>query len=334
MSLTNIGKISALESLIQYLKDQNYRFTTTTPLTHQRVNARHQNTLSETLRDAFGWNRPFRRDVLPDDLFTALKQNEAVVADGDGWRSRVRASSIDQDLLLHSGYPTTEPDAVFLGPDTYRFCRLIREVLADYGRPLKRAVDIGCGTGAGGLTIARNAACNELIWTDISQKALNFCTTNLKQAGMADPRVVHSDLFANLEGNFDLIVANPPYLNDPLQRAYRHGGGSLGSQLSVRIAVEAVAHLSLGGTLILYTGSPIVEGEDRLRSEIERGLWGHPVQWSYQEIDPDVFGEELELTPYQCVERIAVVALVMMKVGDGDGSAGVRGAGTRRSASP
>jgi methylase of polypeptide subunit release factors len=37
-----------------------------------------------------------------------------------------------------------------------------------------------------------------------------------------------SDVFGSIDANGDLIIANPPYLVDRLQRAYRHGGGTLG----------------------------------------------------------------------------------------------------------
>ena len=317
MTITKSREVSSKERLLHYLKEQDYKFITSTPLTHQRVNDRKKDRVGETLRDAFGWNIPFSRALLPEDVFAILERDGLVTPVPRGWKSNVRASCVGQDLFLHSGYPTTEPDAVFLGPDSYRFCRLIQQTLANRSAPIRRALDVGCGSGVGGVAIARNATCDEIIWSDISDKALDFCSANLRGCGFSEPQLVRSDLFAALDGTFDLIVANPPYLNDPLQRAYRHGGGALGSRLSVRIAVESVPRLSPGGTLILYTGSSIVDGQDRLRSEIEAGLAGAPVQWSYEEIDPDVFGEELELTPYQSVERIAVVALVMTKVGDG-----------------
>ena len=138
---------------------------------------------------------------------------------------------------------------------------------------------------------------------------------NAEAAGVRSVATVHSDLFVNVDGEFDMIVANPPYLNDPLQRAYRHGGGELGSELSVRIARAAKDKLAAGGTLLLYTGSPIVGGVDRLRQAVEEDFARSDLRWDYEEIDPDVFGEELDTAAYQNVDRIAAVVLTARKPG-------------------
>jgi methylase of polypeptide subunit release factors len=130
-----------------------------------------------------------------------------------------------------------------------------------------------------------------------------------------DVTTTRSDLFENVEGKFDLIVANPPYLNDPLERTYRHGGGELGSQLSIRIAQGAKDKLSPGGSLLLYTGSPIVGGVDRLCHAIETCFADSDLPWSYEEVDPDVFGEELESAAYNYVDRIAAVVMTARKPG-------------------
>ncbi len=151
--------------------------------------------------------------------------------------------------------------------------------------------------------------------TDINNAALQMARLNAAEAGVANVTIVHSDLFTSLDGQFDVIVANPPYLNDPLQRAYRHGGGELGSGLSFRIAQSAEARLSPGGMLLLYTGSPIVNGVDRLRLAVENDFADRTLSWSYQEIDPDVFGEELETAGYSAVDRIAAVLLTARKSG-------------------
>ena len=220
----------------------------------------------------------------------------------------VRASTLDGDLFLHSAFPTTAADAVFFGPDTYRFTRAVRAHLTEK-RLLKRALDLGCGSGAGGVVLAKSSVCHELILSDINDTALRLAGLNAHAASVRDVTTVNSDLFENIKGEFDLIISNPPYLNDPLERAYRHGGGDLGSGLSIRIAQAAKDRLLPGGSLLLYTGSPIVGGIDHLLRAIEEIYAGSGLSWSYEEVDPDVFGEELENAAYQRVDQIAAVLL-------------------------
>ena len=61
----------------------------------------------------------------------------------------------------------------------------------------------------------------------------------------------------------------------------------------------------------LYTGSAIVDGHDLLRAEVEQVVSEAGLIYEYSEIDPDVFGEELEAASYRDVERIAAVSLVV-----------------------
>jgi methylase of polypeptide subunit release factors len=311
----NLTSGTGLSALISFLKDANYSFVTPTPATHFRNNQRAGNERARSLTDAFGWSRPFPRSLLPGALFELLRECAVIFECEGGWKSSVRASTLDRDIFLHSAFPTVSPDAVFFGPDTYRFARAIKHTLVSEPRELRRALDLGCGSGAGGVVLAKNAPCRELVLTDINDTALQMTRLNAAAAGVPNFTTVRSDLFANLDGEFDMIVANPPYLNDPLQRSYRHGGGELGSGLSVRIAQAAKQRLSPGGTLLLYTGSPIVGGADRLLQAVEQDFSGCDLCWCYEEIDPDVFGEELETAAYNRVDRIAAVVLTVRKPG-------------------
>jgi hypothetical protein len=102
-------------------------------------------------------------------------------------------------------------------------------------------------------------------------------------------------------------------MQDTQQRAYRHGGERLGSELSVRIVAQAIDRLTPGGSLVLYTGTPWVNGVD-LFLEHARPLIDRPgFTWSYREVDPDVFGEELETETYAQAERIAAVVLTVTR---------------------
>ena len=304
---------TALSTLISYLGEVGYDFVTPTPATHHRVNARPGNESAVDLIGVFGWSRPFLPSLLPDRVFALLRDGGVVKEGPKGWASEVRASTLAGHIFLHSAFPTAAPESVFFGPDTYRFARSIQIHLSANPRSIRRACDIGCGSGAGGVVIGKHTICGEVVLTDINTTALFFARLNADAAGLVDATIVHSDLFDNVEGEFDLIVANPPYLNDPLLRVYRHGGGEMGSDLSIRIAQCAEKRLSAGGSLLLYTGSPIVAGVDLLRRALERSFAGRDLDWSYEEIDADVFGEELDTEAYKRVDRIAAVLMTARK---------------------
>ena len=305
----------------RWLQSTGYRFTTVTPATHARVNARHEAALAHSLRDIFGWSRPFPPGLLPPDAARWMHESgllETLPADGSPWRSKVRFSTLGESLYAHSAYPTQAAAAVFFGPDTYRFVSLIDAELAVRPLPVgARILDIGCGAGPGGMAAALTArAMNPaLVLADINPRALDFARANTALAGLAKVTFQHSDLYRELAGRFDLIVANPPYLVDAGERTYRHGGGLLGSELSLRIVREGLPLLSPGGRMILYTGAPIVDGSDPFRDAVTPVLQQAGCPFSYQEIDPDVFGEELDALAYQDAERIAAVALVARQPG-------------------
>jgi methylase of polypeptide subunit release factors len=296
----------------RWLKTQNYRFVTVTPATHSLVNARDAAAQAQGLEDIFGWSRPFQPSLLPQGVLSMLVEAGAIEDCSGAMKSRVRYSSLDDELYVHSSYPTEAADAVFFGPDTYRFAGLIHRTLERNPKLARgRIVDIGCGAGSGGVIAYRAAAePSSLILADINEAALRYAATNAALSG-TPARTVHSDLFRAVDQPVDLAVSNPPYLADAKSRVYRDGGGLLGAELSLRIVRESLSALAPGGTLILYTASCIVRGVDRFLAAVRAMLRDAPVTFSYAEIDPDVFGEELALPAYEEVDRISVVGLVL-----------------------
>lgn len=292
------------------LKVDGYDFRTPTPLTHGRVLARGRPG-ADILRDAFGWNRP----VLPNSLSPAYREfltdPALFLRTGGEYRAKVRFSTLGPLLLGHSGYPTEEADAVFFGPDTYRFTRAIhafREREPDFAP--QTCADIGAGTGAGGLFCASLfPSLNTIALLDINPRALAFATANIALNGISIAEAHFSDILSGWDGPVDLIVSNPPYLIDPSGRAYRHGGGDWGTLLAARILEQSLTRLHPNGHLLLYTGSAIVDGRDTFLETARPILDRYAIRCRYEEIDPDVFGEELDRPPYDRAERIATVLL-------------------------
>jgi methylase of polypeptide subunit release factors len=291
------------------LRARGYRFITPTPLTHQRVNQRPGNEEARNLRDIFGWSRPFCAAMLDAELFETMHAADILDADGERWISRVRWSSLGDELFVHSRFPTTSAEAVFFGPDTYRFARLVREHIKQSRQPLRRIVDIGCGAGPGAITASLLRPQSQVLGLDINPRALLYTALNARLAGVCNLETKYSDLLRDVDGSFDLIMANPPYMLDRLQRTYRHGGGELGAGLSLAILDAALERLAPGGTLLLYTGVAIFDGEDPFLEVVRQSVKSSQWEWSYQELDPDVFGEEPQEPAYAQAERIACVAL-------------------------
>ncbi|NVM74430.1 methylase of polypeptide subunit release factors [Duganella sp. SG902] len=301
----------ALLELGAALRARHYRFTTVTPLTQARVLARPHAPQASGLRDIFGWNRPFTSAAIDAELLGRMRAAGVLETSEGLLRSTLRMSTLAGEWLFHSAYPTTQADAVFFGPDTCRFVRAMEQTPAP--QLVRRVVDIGCGSGAAAITLARRFPQAEVIAADINERAVALADLNIRLAGVHNARSCHSNLLHHLDGKFDLIVANPPYLLDPGERAYRHGGGALGAGLSLQIVQAAIARLSMGGALWLYTGVAITDGEDPFLRQAAALLDEAGLRWTYEEIDPDVFGEELETPAYAGTERIAAVWLVAAK---------------------
>lgn len=303
--------LAQLGALAAFLRAQGYHFVTPTPATHARILARRRRERAQDLRDAFGWSLPFGPALLAPALREALAAAGLLHRRSETFASRVRASSLGDDLLFHSAYPTDDPDAVFFGPDSYRFAAMIGAELARCPAGSgARLLDIGTGTGVGAIAAARACAGLAITVTDVNPAALALAAVNLRLAGVAARASLGADL-SRIGGSFDVILANPPYIIDDAGRAYRDGGDRHGAGVSLAMAHEAVPRLRDGGRFLLYTGSAIVAGRDALRDALAALADEARCVLRYRELDPDVFGEELDKPAYRAVERIALVAAVI-----------------------
>lgn len=123
-----------------------------------------------------------------------------------------------------------------------------------------RVLDMGCASGILGMVAATKRNVESVLFADINEDAVKLCKRNLslnRDYINADTSVVQSDLFEKIDGNFDMIIFNAPYLREgvgeKLSREWYGGKG--GIELSVRFLKEAKDHLNEEGLVILVASS-------------------------------------------------------------------------------
>ena len=147
-------------------------------------------------------------------------------------------------------------------PETELLAELAITALQE--RPGQGALDLCCGSGCLGITLALSCPAEAVQAADISTDALAVTAKNA-DALQASIHLHQGDLFAPLTGlRFGVIVSNPPYIPADVCKTLQAevlqepsmalNGGTDGLSFYRRIAAEAPAHLFPGGKLLLEVG--------------------------------------------------------------------------------
>ena len=89
----------------------------------------------------------------------------------------------------------------------------IKLINAKYGDKKLNILDLCTGSGAIGLRLKKEYPNNDITLSDISGKALVVASQNSEDLNLP-VNIVNSDLFDKIEGKFDVIISNPPYIKD------------------------------------------------------------------------------------------------------------------------
>lgn len=143
-------------------------------------------------------------------------------------------------------------------PETELLCEQVIKIAEG-----KKVLDLCTGSGAIAIAVSKSVEC-EMVATDISSVALDIAKRNAEKLN-AKVIFFQGDLFENIDGKFDIIVSNPPYIksSDILNLAVEVkdyeplialDGGLDGYCVYTRIIDEVKSHLNEGGTLMLEVG--------------------------------------------------------------------------------
>lgn len=158
--------------------------------------------------DETGQRHPMERGAF--FLREGEEMREEPLAEYKGLLAR-RAERIPLEYLIHEtefmGLPFFVNEHVLI-PRQDTEC-LVEEVLQVSNG--KDVLDLCCGSGCIGVSLAVLGQCQSVTMTDISREALRVARRNaVKNHAAVD--TVQSDLFSGLKGKFDIIVSNPPYI--------------------------------------------------------------------------------------------------------------------------
>ena len=168
---------------------------------------------------------------------------------------------------------SVSPDTLIPRADTET---LVEEAVADIAetfedRPEIRILDLCCGTGCIGISVAK--VLSEvfdkvtLVLSDVSEKAMDVCRKNAKALIEEDNIEVEfntGNLFEGLDGVFDAVLSNPPYIATSViptlekqvqfEPVLALDGGADGLDFVRKIASSAKEHLVPGGILQMEIG--------------------------------------------------------------------------------
>ena len=174
------------------------------------------------------------------------------------------------------------PDVLIPRPETELLVELASARLPRGGS----AIDLGTGSGAIAVALAHARRDAKVSAADISEPALSVARRNAAAHGVS-VNFVHSDWYAAVSGQFDVIVSNPPYIaaSDPHLsqgdlRFEPRGALTDGANGMMHIGTlidGAPAHLKAGGWLLMEHGH---DQSAATRALLERAGWQQVQSWT------------------------------------------------------
>lgn len=123
---------------------------------------------------------------------------------------------LKQSEFYHSHFYVNE-NVLIPRPET----EYLVDIIIHEQKDVNRVLDIGTGSGVILLSLLKHGVGKSGVGADISQDALDVAQVNAHRLNV-NATFVRSDRFQNIEGQFDLIVSNPPYIKAHAHRSLVH----------------------------------------------------------------------------------------------------------------
>jgi release factor glutamine methyltransferase len=167
-------------------------------------------------------------------------------------------------------------------PDTECLVEEVLKLRASFRDVSPRILDIGAGSGAVGIAVASEWPGAAIVATELSAAALEVARENAKRLLEPDRKIafVQGDLYGGVEGIFDIICSNPPYIGEAEYATLAREvtlyeprealvAGPEGTEFHRRIAAGAGDRLKPGGWLLMEMGAEQREALTAILEEIK-----------------------------------------------------------------
>ncbi|MDC7218582.1 MAG: peptide chain release factor N(5)-glutamine methyltransferase [Spirochaetales bacterium] len=157
-----------------------------------------------------------------------------------------------RDFFVEEGVLCPRPDTEIIVEKSLEFLE---------GTPSPAVLDLCSGSGCIGLTLALERPDSSVLCGDIDETPEKMFHKNREALKADNARFVRTDLFDRVEGRFNLIATNPPYLTaretaDRMEEGWKEpalalDGGEDGLILVEKIVQKTIAYLAPGGYLLI-----------------------------------------------------------------------------------
>lgn len=192
------------------------------------------------------------KQIFGEELFFALCSFGVLIERNDAWASRVDLFEVDGlYIATDHRYMILPEDAIDENPVMYVGLDSMGLVQTAPRDCVDRVLDLCCGGGVQGLVASRYA--KSVTSVDINPRAIRYARFNAQVNGVRNIEFHLGSLYQPVTGEFDTILANPPFVPSPNRDMRFRDGGATGEEILSEIIEKSANHLTQRGRLFIVT---------------------------------------------------------------------------------